>query len=79
MERVSIFWSASALAAALLAAPLSAVQVPAGTALQARLTTKVSTITAKPKDPVEAVVVAPGADRGGVCDTCRREAARYGR
>ncbi len=59
MERVSIFWSASALAAALLAAPLSAVQVPAGTGLQARLSTKVSTSTAKPKDPVEAVVVAP--------------------
>jgi hypothetical protein len=34
-------------------------QVPAGTEIQARLKTKVSTQTSKAKDPVEAVVVAP--------------------
>ena len=59
MERVLSFWSASVLAAGLLAAPLPAVQVPAGTVFEARLTTKVSTTSAKPKDAVEAVVVAP--------------------
>jgi hypothetical protein len=34
-------------------------QVPAGTEIQARLKTKISTQTAKAKDPVEAVVIAP--------------------
>jgi hypothetical protein len=34
-------------------------QVPAGAEIQARIKTKVSTQTSKPKDPVEAVVVSP--------------------
>ena len=59
MEKALSFWSASALAALLLAAPLFAVQVPAGTRLNARFTTKISTATAKVKDPVEAVLTAP--------------------
>jgi hypothetical protein len=37
----------------------AALQVPAGTEIQARLKTKVSTQTAKAKDSVEAVVIAP--------------------
>src|SRR6516225_5084234 len=37
----------------------AALQVPAGTEIQARLRTTVSTQTSKAKDPVEAVVVAP--------------------
>jgi hypothetical protein len=40
------------------------VPVPAGTRLQARLTTKLSSLTAKPKDAVEAVVIAPVAVAG---------------
>ena len=44
------------LAAFAVAAP---VEVPAGTEIQLRLKTKVSTQSAKPKDPVEAVVTAP--------------------
>ncbi|MBS1859194.1 MAG: LssY C-terminal domain-containing protein [Acidobacteria bacterium] len=38
---------------------VAAIQVPTGTQLGVRLTTKVSTLTAKAKDPVEAVVVTP--------------------
>src|SRR5215831_685765 len=37
----------------------AALQVPAGTEVQARLKSKVSTQSAKMKDPVEAVVIAP--------------------
>src|SRR5689334_6315787 len=36
-----------------------ALQLPAGTEIQIRLTTKVSTQTSKAKDPVEAAVIAP--------------------
>lgn len=65
MERVSSFPSVSALLALLsLAAPLGAVQVPAATLIEVRLTTKLSTQTAKPKDPVEAVVISPVAVAG---------------
>jgi hypothetical protein len=39
--------------------PALAVEVPAGTEIQIRLKTKVSSNTSKPKDPVEAVVIAP--------------------
>jgi hypothetical protein len=63
MERRSIFLSASALAF-LFAGQVFAVQVPSGTHIQARLTTKVSSLTAKPKDPLEAVVIAPVAVAG---------------
>ena len=52
--RSSILAALTALAA--FAAPL---EIPAGTEIQIRLKTKVSTTTAKPKDPVEAVVIAP--------------------
>ena len=49
-----------ALALALLVPALAdAIQVPAGTHISARLTSKISTATAKPKDAVEAVVIAP--------------------
>ena len=50
----------SSLAALWLAAlPVWAVQVPAGTALQVRLKTKIASNVSKPKDPVEATVIAP--------------------
>ncbi len=49
----------SLLAALLLAVPVWALETPAGTELQIRLKTKVSTETAKAKDPIEAVVIAP--------------------
>jgi LssY C-terminus len=64
MARRSIFRSASALLALFFTAPIFAVQVPAGTHIQARLTSKISSLTAKPKDPVEAVVIAPVAIGG---------------
>ena len=59
MERSSTLRSVSALAALLTAAPAVALQVPAGTRLESRLTAKISTLTAKAKDPVEAVLIAP--------------------
>jgi hypothetical protein len=49
----------SLLAACTLVIPAVALQVPAGTEIQIRLKTKVSSNTSKPKDPVEAVVIAP--------------------
>jgi hypothetical protein len=39
--------------------PVLALDIPKDTELQIRLTQKISTQTAKPKDPVEAVVIAP--------------------
>lgn len=51
--------SGSALVALLACCPAIALQVPAGTEIQIRLKTKVSTQSSKPKDPVEAVVIAP--------------------
>src|SRR5690349_2338525 len=60
MEKASMLTSGRALVIALsLSLPVFAIQVPAGTHLQARFTAKVSTSTAKPKDPVEAVLIAP--------------------
>ena len=38
--------------------------MPAGTEIQIRLKTKVSTQNARPKDPVEAVVIAPAMVNG---------------
>jgi hypothetical protein len=49
----------SSLLALLLAVPAFALNVPAGTEIQIRLKTKVSTQTSKAQDPVEAVVIAP--------------------
>lgn len=48
-----------AIAAFSLALPLTAAEIPAGTTLTLRLKTKVSSRDSKPKDPVEAVVIAP--------------------
>src|SRR5438094_7872946 len=44
---VSLFWNASAA------------ELPAGTAIEIRLKTKVASNASKPKDPVEAVVIKP--------------------
>ncbi len=46
-------------AATFLSGCAFALEVPAGTAIEIRLKTKVSTQTAKPKDPIEATVIAP--------------------
>ncbi|MDE3166415.1 MAG: LssY C-terminal domain-containing protein [Acidobacteriota bacterium] len=51
--------SSAALCLLISAAARGAIPVPAGTQLGVRLTTKVSTLNAKAKDPVEAVVVVP--------------------
>lgn len=66
MGRFSTFRKSNALgrcgvAALALAAcaPATALDVPAGTEIQIRLKTKVSTQNARPKDAVEAVVIAP--------------------
>jgi hypothetical protein len=47
------------LAGVLLADVAAAIQVPAGTQLSVRLKTKVASNLSKPKDPVEAVLIAP--------------------
>lgn len=47
------------LLAALLPASALALDLPAGTEIQIRLKTKVSTESSKPQDPVEAVVISP--------------------
>ncbi len=49
----------SLLAGCALVLPALAVEVPAGTEIQIRLKTKVSSNASKPKDPVEAIVIAP--------------------
>jgi hypothetical protein len=49
----------SALAALAFGGAAFALDVPGGTEIQLRLKTKVSTKTARPQDPVEAVVIAP--------------------
>ena len=59
MASRSSFRSGSALIALLACCPAAALQMPAGTEIQIRLKTKVSTQSSKPKDPVEAVVIAP--------------------
>jgi hypothetical protein len=59
MGRFSSFRISSALAGLVLCLPAFALDVPAGTELQIRLKSKVSTQTAKPKDALEAVVIAP--------------------
>ncbi len=58
MGRLWSFRKSSALAL-LVPLALPAVDVPAGTEIQIRLKTKVATQSAKAKDPVEAVVIAP--------------------
>ncbi|MEO8595956.1 MAG: LssY C-terminal domain-containing protein [Candidatus Solibacter sp.] len=59
MASLSNIRSASALLALAFCLPLEALQLPAGAEIQIRLKTKVTTTAAKPKDAVEAVVVAP--------------------
>jgi hypothetical protein len=51
---VGAVWAATLLSGAALT-----VDVPAGTPVEIRLKSKVSTQTAKPKDPIEATVIAP--------------------
>ncbi len=59
MARLPNFLKSSALAALFLSIPALALEVPAGTELQIRLKTKVSTQNARAGDPVEAAVIAP--------------------
>src|SRR5437899_5623553 len=59
MVRFSSSRNTSVLLALSFCAAAAPLQVPAGAEIQARLKTKVSTQTAKAKDPVEAVVIAP--------------------
>src|ERR1044072_9203557 len=59
MASRSRFRNGSAIGALALALYAAGLQAPAGTEIQIRLKTKLSTQTAKPKDPVEAVVIAP--------------------
>jgi hypothetical protein len=60
MERYSRFQrSSSRLFLLCLCLPVFAIDVPVGTELQIRLTTKLSTQSSKLKDAVEAVVIAP--------------------
>jgi len=61
MDRFRRFPRSSALLVLAFCAPAaaSAIDVPAGTEIQLRLKTKVSSQTSKPKDPVEAVVISP--------------------
>lgn len=59
MAKYSSIGNTSLLLALASSIAAAALQVPAGTEIQARLKTKVSTQTNKAKDPVEAVVVAP--------------------
>jgi hypothetical protein len=59
MARSSNFRNASAIGALAICLYAAGVEAPAGTEIQIRLKTKVSTQTAKPKDPVEAAVIAP--------------------
>src|SRR6476469_1778351 len=61
------WWKSHRAAAAvccLFAAPLFALQVPAGTEINLRLKTKVASNSSKPKEPVEAMVIQPVAVNG---------------
>jgi len=59
MARRSSIRNGSALLALLAGIPAFGLQLPAGTEIEIRLKTKVSTTASKPKDAVEAVVIAP--------------------
>ena len=59
MARRSRFRNGSALLALWACSPAFGLQAPAGTEIQVRLKTKVSTQSSKLKDKVEAVVIAP--------------------
>src|SRR5689334_13594045 len=59
MARLATFLRSSGLAALLIPIAAWALEVPNGTEIQVRLKTKISTLNAKEKDPIEAVVIAP--------------------
>jgi len=59
MARYSSIRTGSAVLALAVCGFAAGLQVPAGTEVEIRLKTKVSTKTARPKDPVEAAVIAP--------------------
>lgn len=59
MKRRELRIASAFCAAALFPVSASALELPAGTPIEIRLKTKVSTQNAKAKDPVEAVVLAP--------------------
>jgi hypothetical protein len=59
MASLSRFWNVSATVALSLCLRAAGLDAPAGAEIQIRLKTRVTTQTAKPKDPVEAVVIAP--------------------
>ena len=59
MARLSSIPRNSALAALLCALPALAVEVPAGSEIEIRLKTKVSTVNARAGDPLDAIVIAP--------------------
>ena len=58
-SRSSMRSSARALLALAVCIPVFALRMPVGSEIQIRLKTKIATPTSKPKDPVEAVVIAP--------------------
>ena len=59
MTRAEQLFASAVCALGFSCFPAWALDVPAGTLIEIRLTTKVSSQNAKPKDPVEAVVIAP--------------------
>ena len=65
MDRLPNFLKSSAIAA-LAAVSAFAIEVPSGTELQIRLKSKISTQTAKVKDPVESAIIAPVLSDGQV-------------
>ncbi len=58
-SRSSMWSSARALLALIVCIPAFGLRMPVGSEIQIRLKTKVATTTSKPKDLVEAVVIAP--------------------
>lgn len=59
MARCPSWLKGSLLAGCLATLPALAIEAPAGTEIQVRLKTKVGSKSSKPKDPVEATVIAP--------------------
>jgi hypothetical protein len=59
MARLPSFRRSSFWGLLLAGAALAALEIPAGTEVEIRLKTKLSTAAAKPQDPVEAVVLSP--------------------
>src|SRR5581483_1563046 len=59
MSRYRPLLAGAACISTILAARAFGLEVPAGTSLEVRLKTKISTQNARAKDPIEAVVIAP--------------------